>query len=67
EPIAAGDSLGLRMKKAACAVVCRKSFWGPAAALGQALPRGVPAAPLYDFVRAAAYLDGYRARLRSGR
>jgi glycosyltransferase involved in cell wall biosynthesis len=67
EPVAAGDSLPLRMKKAACALACRKAFWGPAAALGQLLPRGVPAAPLYDFVRAAAYLDGYRAALRSGR
>lgn len=67
EPAGAGDGPVLRLRKAACAVLCRRAVWGPAAALGQALPRGVPAAPLYDFVRAAAYLDGYRAAIRGGR
>jgi glycosyltransferase involved in cell wall biosynthesis len=67
EPARAADGLPLLLRKAACAVACRRTFWGPAAVLGQALPRGLRADALYDFVRAAAYLDGYRAALRSGR
>ena len=36
-------------------------------ALAGSLPAFVRADPLFDFVRAAAYLDGYRRSLRSGK
>jgi glycosyltransferase involved in cell wall biosynthesis len=61
------DGLGLAAKKVACLLLCRRSFWAPAARLGEALPRGAGAEALFDFVRAAAYLDGYRAAMRRPR
>ena len=64
EPLRTQDGpLGIA-RKLAVAIACRKIFWRPAAALAGALPRGVRFDPLYDFVRAAAYLDGYRRALR---
>jgi glycosyltransferase involved in cell wall biosynthesis len=66
-PDLGGDGIGLAAKKLACFLLCRRSFWAPAARLGEALPRGVPAETLFDFVRAAAYLDGYRAAVRRPR
>ena len=59
-----GFALLLATSVLAVAIACRKIFWRPAAALAGALPRGVRLDPLYDFVRAAAYLDGYRRALR---
>ncbi|MGH2571490.1 MAG: glycosyltransferase family 2 protein, partial [bacterium] len=64
EPLRAEDGpLGIA-RKLAVAIACRKMFWRPAAALAGALPHGVRCDPLYDFLRAAAYLDGYRRALR---
>lgn len=64
EPCRSGDGIGTVLGKTACAVLCRKVFWAPAAALGEMLPGWLRADPLYDFVRAASYLDGYRAARR---
>jgi glycosyltransferase involved in cell wall biosynthesis len=61
------DSGGDVVKKLACALLCRKAFWVAAATLGEVLPRALAPDALFDFVRAAAYLDGYRASLRSSR
>ncbi len=65
EPRRADDSARLRAAKLAAALVCRPAVWRTAAALGGALPRGRRADALFDFVRAAAYLDGYRRALRA--
>lgn len=67
EPIAAGDGSGAIARKIAAAIACRAVFWRPAAALAEALPRGWRLDALYDFVRAAAYLDGYRRAIRRRR
>ena len=64
EPIRAADAPGDRLRKLLVAITCRGLFWRPAAALAEALPRGLRLDALYDFVRAAAYLDGYRQALR---
>jgi glycosyltransferase involved in cell wall biosynthesis len=68
EPPAPGrDDAATLLKKIACTVLCRRTLWAPAAALGEILPGWCRADALYDFVRAAAYLDGYRASLRGRR
>jgi glycosyltransferase involved in cell wall biosynthesis len=67
EPPRAGDPPGLILRKLAAAVAFRPILWRPAARLAGALPAGVRVDFLFDFVRAAAYLDGYRHALRSGR
>jgi glycosyltransferase involved in cell wall biosynthesis len=64
EPIRTEDGLLRLARKLAVAIACRRLFWGTAAALAGALPRGVRWDPLYDFLRAGAYLDGYRRALR---
>lgn len=64
EPLRAEDGPGGWIRKLAVAVACRGVFWRPAAALAEALPRRLRLDGLYDFVRAAAYLDGYRRALR---
>jgi glycosyltransferase involved in cell wall biosynthesis len=61
------DGPALAAKKIAVRVLCRRSFWEPAAWLGGALPAGLAANAFFDFVRAAAYLDGYRAAIRGSR
>ena len=65
EPVSRTDSLGAVLRKIAVAVTCRRMFWRPAAALGERWPRGWRCDVLFDFVRAAAYLDGYRRSTRS--
>lgn len=65
EPAHGSDSLRVRAMKIAAALACRPLFWRPAAALAGALPAFVRADSLFDFVRAAAYLDGYSRALRS--
>ena len=71
EPIAAGDGPGLVCRKLAARLLFRPFWWRPAARIGQALPSGMRADFLFDFVRAAAYLDGYgqavRGRARENR
>jgi glycosyltransferase involved in cell wall biosynthesis len=71
EPVARGDGPGLVLRKLAGRVLFRPLVWRAVARLGQALPAGVRADFLFDFVRAAAYLDGYgravRARREGGR
>lgn len=63
---ARGDGAALAVRKALARVFARRAFWEPAAFLGERLPRGVRWDGLYDFIRAAAYLEGYR-RSREGR
>jgi hypothetical protein len=60
-----GGGAPAALARAAARVVCRRSFWGPAAWIGERLPGGLRVHPLFDFVRLAAYLDGYR-QARSG-
>lgn len=68
EPVDPGrDSWAVILRKIVCALACRRTFWGPSAALGEVLPAWLRVDGLYDFVRASAYLDGYRAALRRGR
>jgi glycosyltransferase involved in cell wall biosynthesis len=67
EPIAPGsDGPGRVAAKLLARLVCHRTFWAPAARLGALLPAALPVHALYDFVRAAAYLDGYRRALRRG-
>jgi len=61
------DGARLAARKAAMRVLARRSFWAPAAFVGQHLPRGLRCDALFDFVRAAAYLDGYRHAREAGR
>ncbi len=65
EPIGSGDRLGMRLRKVAARVLFRPLFWRPAARVGQALPSGFRIDTLFDFVRAAAYLDGYGRAVRA--
>jgi len=67
EPIRAADGARLVVSKLAATLLCRRLFWGPAAVLAGTLPAGVRLDALYDFARAAAYLDGYRRALRRKR
>jgi glycosyltransferase involved in cell wall biosynthesis len=48
------------VRKLAARVLCRPLFWRNAARLAARLPAGARADFLFDFIRAAAYLDGYR-------
>jgi glycosyltransferase involved in cell wall biosynthesis len=66
EPPRAGEGWKRFVLKASAFVACRPFFWRPAAALAAILPGPVRADFLFDFVRAAAYLDGYRRSLRAG-
>lgn len=61
-----GGGPSARVARTAAAIVCRRSFWGPAAWIGERIPAGVRADVLFDFVRASAYLDGYRHATRAG-
>ncbi len=68
EPVDFGrDRASVIARKLVARIVCRRLFWAAAARLGEHLPKGfgVRASFLFDFVRVAAYLDGYR-RARSG-
>jgi glycosyltransferase involved in cell wall biosynthesis len=58
------DGVSRTLQKALAAVLCREFLWRPAAFVADRIPRGLRADALFDFVRAAAYLDGYRASLR---
>ena len=59
----ARDGVGRALRKGVMRVLARRAFWEPAAFVGERLPRGIRWDALFDFVRASAYLDGYR---RSG-
>ena len=63
------DSAALLFRKLVARVVCRRLFWAPAARIADRLPAGLGLRMsfLFDFVRVAAYLDGYRRTLPSGR
>jgi glycosyltransferase involved in cell wall biosynthesis len=67
EPIGAEDGWSGFLGKAAALVVCRPLVWRPAAWLAGRLPSWMRADGLFDFVRACAYLDGYRQSLRGRR
>ncbi len=67
EPLRRGDGMGRAVMKAGAFVACRPFVWRPAAAIAARLPASVRADFLFDFVRAAAYLDGYRHALHSGK
>ena len=67
EPGRPGDPASLRLKRLAVRILCRRSFWAPAAWIADRLPSGLRFDPLFDFVRAASYLDGYGRAVRSGR
>ncbi len=58
---------GAAIKRWGAYVLCRRLFWAPAAELAERLPRFLRCDPLFDFVRAAAYLDGYRRAVESRR
>lgn len=61
EPVQRGrDGFAIAARKRAARLLARRAFWEPAARLGSALPAFVRADALFDFVRAAAYLDGWR-------
>ncbi len=64
EPAQPGEGIGRRATKLAASLACRPLVWKPAAALAAQLPAFVRADFVFDFVRAAAYLDGYRRSLR---
>jgi hypothetical protein len=66
EPPHPGDGLRRRLMKWGASLACRPFMWRPAAAIAQVLPGSIRADFVFDFVRAAAYLDGYRRALRSG-
>jgi hypothetical protein len=66
EPPHPGEGWKRRALKASAFLACRPLFWKPAAAIAALLPGVVRADFLFDFVRACAYLDGYRSALRSG-
>lgn len=60
------DGFAAAARKRAARLVARRALWEPAARIGSLLPAFVRADALFDFVRAAAYLDGWRrARERS--
>jgi glycosyltransferase involved in cell wall biosynthesis len=59
-----GGGVVARLRRLVVSAVCRRMFWAPAARVGGWLPRGVRFDALFDFVRAAAYLDGYREAIR---
>jgi hypothetical protein len=67
EPHRAGEGAGLAVRRLLVRILCRRLFWAPAAQLADRLPSALRFDPLFDFVRAAAYLDGYRHAVRSGR
>jgi glycosyltransferase involved in cell wall biosynthesis len=61
EPIRlAQDGVALAAKKLVVALLARRIFWAFAAALGDRLPARLRWHGLFDFVRAGAYLEGYR-------
>lgn len=60
-----GDPPGRAMRKRLLRLVARRPVWEGVARVGAALPGFVRADALFDFVRAAAYLEGYR-RSREG-
>lgn len=64
EPAQASDSTKTRVLKWLVWWVARPLFYRPAAALAEALPAWVRADLLFDYVRAASYLDGYRRHLQ---
>jgi len=65
EPLQAGEGMGRMVKKLAARMACRPLVWRPAAVIAGALPGWARADRLFDFVRACAYLDGYRRSLRA--
>ena len=61
EPVVPGvDPPGLAWRKRAMRLLARRAFWEVGARFGAVLPGALRADPLFDFVRASAYLDGYR-------
>jgi glycosyltransferase involved in cell wall biosynthesis len=67
EPPRSGDGVCRSAMKVGAFLACRPFVWGPAAAIAAKLPGFVRADFVFDFVRAAAYLDGYRRALESGK
>jgi glycosyltransferase involved in cell wall biosynthesis len=63
----ARDGAALVARKVIARIVARRAFWEPAARLGEHLPAALRWDALFDFVRAAAYLDGYRHARRAER
>ena len=61
------STMGTRMLSRVARIFCRRTFWEPAAHLAAVLPGFVRADALFDFVRASAYLDGYRQHLEKTR
>lgn len=61
----ARDGFAGFLGKTLARTICRGTLWKPAALVADRIPRGVRIDPLFDLVRAAAYLDGYRVSLRS--
>jgi glycosyltransferase involved in cell wall biosynthesis len=59
EPHAPGDPPGLALRRLAVRVLCRRAFWAPLAWVAQWWPRALRVDLVFDFVRAASYLDGY--------
>lgn len=64
EPHAAGDPFGLALRRLAVRALCRRAVWAPLAWIAQWWPRALRVDFLFDFVRAASYLDGYRQAAR---
>ena len=60
DPPTRDDGAGLLLRKALVRCFFRRVFWEPAAFVGAHLPSGLRWDALYDFTRAAAYLEGYR-------
>ena len=68
EPVdVARDGVPRALRKAAMRLLSRRAFWEPAALVGEHLPRGLRWDALFDFVRASAYLDGYRRSREAAR
>jgi glycosyltransferase involved in cell wall biosynthesis len=65
EPVQSGEGWNRIAKKLAARIACRPLFWRPAAVIAGTLPGWARADRLFDFVRACAYLDGYRRSLRA--
>lgn len=58
------DGLAGALRKAIAQTLCRRSVWAPAAFVADRLPPSLRVDAIFDFVRATAYLDGYRVSLR---
>ncbi|GJM44334.1 MAG: hypothetical protein DHS20C21_11760 [Gemmatimonadota bacterium] len=67
EPNTPGAPWSLRVKRWMVRLLCRRLFWLPAAHVAEHWPRALRVDALFDFVRAAAYLDGYRHSGGEGR